>query len=434
MPTSYFTLWSQNDRRCIIQESWIAGDFMGWNSGVQNQDNVAYPALGTAVNGPYPNAFSVNPQNAIREWDFQDLIVIDEITLYYGSTNSFGTWKAQGSNDNSTWTDIGASFVLTPSAGVPNPSYVVTSINGNTTPYRYYRIIGVSGTCTNADYSRGVIFQCDPDKIPATSYLYVGGEGDRRPYIAISASGTVWPPSAGKLTDLIDGIVAASYQGNSQAVITSAEKLNITWDGPVRITGAYFITSDSTSGVWKWQGSNDNISWTDLGSSFTFVSVFWGSFVGGFGNVMMYKVQMPMVNSYAWQYYRLIGVSGSIGATHIIEMNFQVGTGVPGPNPPPLVVACNTPPQDGIVGTPYLQTLLITSGTAPFTCTITGGALPPGLSMATDGVISGTPTLAGTYNWTATVVDSVGLIGTVSCTIVIDNAPPPPGGTAAYMY
>ena len=38
-------------------------------------------------------------------------------------------------------------------------------------------------------------------------------------------------------------------------------------------------------------------------------------------------------------------------------------------------------------------------GTAPYTFQITSGSLPPGLSMSSAGVISGTPTTAG-YDWT----------------------------------
>ena len=39
------------------------------------------------------------------------------------------------------------------------------------------------------------------------------------------------------------------------------------------------------------------------------------------------------------------------------------------------------------------------TGTAPITFQITSGSLPPGLSMSSGGVISGTPTTAG-YDWT----------------------------------
>ena len=51
------------------------------------------------------------------------------------------------------------------------------------------------------------------------------------------------------------------------------------------------------------------------------------------------------------------------------------------------------------VGVPAYFDLDAFGGTAPYTFQITSGSLPPGLSMNSDGEISGTPTTAG-YDWT----------------------------------
>ena len=63
----------------------------------------------------------------------------------------------------------------------------------------------------------------------------------------------------------------------------------------------------------------------------------------------------------------------------------------------------------------------------PFTWTVDSGTLPPGLSLSSGGAITGTPTAAGTYNFTLKVVDSTGLTATQAQTITIapDCAPPP---------
>ena len=55
----------------------------------------------------------------------------------------------------------------------------------------------------------------------------------------------------------------------------------------------------------------------------------------------------------------------------------------------------------------------------PFTWTVDSGTLPPGLSLASAGAITGTPTAAGTYNFTVKVVDSTGLTATQAQTITI---------------
>jgi uncharacterized repeat protein (TIGR01451 family) len=63
----------------------------------------------------------------------------------------------------------------------------------------------------------------------------------------------------------------------------------------------------------------------------------------------------------------------------------------------------------------------------PFTWTVDSGTLPPGLSLSSGGAITGTPTAAGTFNFTLKVVDSTGLTATQAQTITIapDCAPPP---------
>ncbi|MBL7490541.1 ExeM/NucH family extracellular endonuclease [Frankia sp. AgB1.9] len=67
-------------------------------------------------------------------------------------------------------------------------------------------------------------------------------------------------------------------------------------------------------------------------------------------------------------------------------------------------------------------TLAATGGTAPYTWTATG--LPAGLAISTAGVLSGTPTAAGTSSVTATATDSAAATGSVSFTVqVVDAAP-----------
>ena len=69
----------------------------------------------------------------------------------------------------------------------------------------------------------------------------------------------------------------------------------------------------------------------------------------------------------------------------------------------PIITTSPLLPQ-GQVGTSYYAALTAVGGTPPYTWS--SGALPPGLSLAASGVISGKPTMAGTFNFTATVTDS----------------------------
>lgn len=72
----------------------------------------------------------------------------------------------------------------------------------------------------------------------------------------------------------------------------------------------------------------------------------------------------------------------------------------------PLSVTTTMLPN-GALGAAYSATVQATGGQAPYAWSITSGALPPGLSLsATSGTISGTPTGAGTFNFTLRATDS----------------------------
>ncbi|MDT3442954.1 MULTISPECIES: ExeM/NucH family extracellular endonuclease [unclassified Pseudofrankia] len=65
-------------------------------------------------------------------------------------------------------------------------------------------------------------------------------------------------------------------------------------------------------------------------------------------------------------------------------------------------------------------TLTASGGTAPYTWTATG--LPAGLAISSDGVVSGTPTAAGTSSVTVTATDSTSAAGSASFTFQVTTA------------
>ena len=117
----------------------------------------------------------------------------------------------------------------------------------------------------------------------------------------------------------------------------------------------------------------------------------------------------------------LAPTTGILSGTPRVTGNFSVSLAASDSSSPSevkssaLTIAVAAPPLNipvstlasAAVGAPYSQTLQTSGGTAPYNWSVTSGALPAGLTLASSsGVISGTPTAGGTAKFTATVRDS----------------------------
>ncbi|WP_402719006.1 putative Ig domain-containing protein [Janthinobacterium rivuli] len=143
--------------------------------------------------------------------------------------------------------------------------------------------------------------------------------------------------------------------------------------------------------------------------------------------------------------------SNGIGTSTAATVTITVGT--------PTVTIVQTSVAGGTVGAAYSQTLTAANGLAPYTYAISAGALPAGVSLSSAGLLAGTPTAGGTFNFTVRATDSStgsgpytgsrayaltvaspaisvapSTLPTMTAGVAFSQAITATGGTAAYSY
>lgn len=89
------------------------------------------------------------------QFQFESAVIVNEMKLYSNTDSNNGTWQFQGSNNGSSWTNVGSAFAW----NVVGTSLTVTSMSANTTRYSYYRLLGVSGNSNGSNYQTEAEFK-----------------------------------------------------------------------------------------------------------------------------------------------------------------------------------------------------------------------------------------------------------------------------------
>ncbi|XOL68928.1 putative Ig domain-containing protein [Xanthomonas arboricola] len=144
----------------------------------------------------------------------------------------------------------------------------------------------------------------------------------------------------------------------------------------------------------------------------------------------------------------LTGTPGSVGSFSFSVTATDSTTGTPSQATrsytltiaaPPIVVAPSTLPA-ATRGTAYSQTLSASGGTAPYTYALASGTLPAGITLASNGRLSGTATVEGSLNFTVTATDAGSFTGNQAYTLTVAGpnlvlpASTLPAGTAGQAY
>lgn len=116
-----------------------------------------------------------------------------------------------------------------------------------------------------------------------------------------------------------------------------------------------------------------------------------------------------------------VRVSGSVAgesASKALSINIDSGSGTP-----TLTITNSSTLPSGTPSVGYLQSLTATGGVLPYSWSVTTGTLPTGLLLNSGGVLSGTPTASGTFNFTVQVRDSASTPQTATRTLSLTIIP-----------
>jgi hypothetical protein len=89
------------------------------------------------------------------------------------------------------------------------------------------------------------------------------------------------------------------------------------------------------------------------------------------------------------------------------------------PPPQPPTITLSGPTLSAPIDVAYSSTVTASGGTAPYTFAVTVGSLPTGLTLASSGNITGTPTAFGAFPFTITATDTNNYTGTKSATLTV---------------
>jgi photosystem II stability/assembly factor-like uncharacterized protein len=109
--------------------------------------------------------------------------------------------------------------------------------------------------------------------------------------------------------------------------------------------------------------------------------------------------------------------SAAVGTT--VGANGTILRTVPGVIPCPEISLKPSVLNNGSVYVQYQSNLTASGGTTPYVFSVSGGALPSGTTLSSDGLISGIPVVSGTFTFSIAAKDTKGCLGFQNYSLVI---------------
>jgi len=287
-----------------------------------------------------------------------------------------------------------------------------TDVNGLTSAQDFYMTVNmvyptilvsplsVSGATSNVAYST-VNFTASGAYTP---YTYSVTSGSLPTGLSLSSGGalTGTPTSQGNYNFTVTAKDVNSYNGSSSYTMTvSPPTISIT---PSTLPSGIGSTVYTTTAITA-SGGNAPYTYT----------VYTGSLPPGLTLSSGGSLSGTPTSNGTYNFH--VKATDSNSAIGIIAYTVAVAAPTISISPSSLLVGTAEAAYSGAA-----NTVSASGGSGVYTYAVTNGSLPSGLSMASTGIISGTPTVAGTFGITVTATDANGFIGSKVYSVLI-NAP-----------
>ncbi len=335
-----------------------------------------------------------------------------------------------------TWVDIAPTAEsVSPSSPPPDPpltqafTWTVSSPAGQSNLSHVFALFNTTSTSTaNACYihydaSTNLVYLADNAStdwlggfVPSSS-----GSATNSQCTIAGTGASPNPTSAGTQLGLTLNVTfnAVSFSGNKNAYLYALDGSGVstgwqqmgTWTVPAPPAPDFTLTAVSNTyyvqtGVYSYPSYTLIVTPQNGFNSPVSFSMSWPMYNCGYpsynpsqvtGPPWTTTVSMQCYQPYQNVYWTQVTASGG-GKSRTLILYLNAGA-------PPLSIMTATLPN-AAVGTYYSASLVASGGSSPFySWSLYSGSLPSGLSLSSGGIISGTPTAAGTANFTVRVSD-----------------------------